>query len=66
MLTFTDLACTSFKIESSFYYLRGSYAYFEIINASRGTFSLSVDDVVLDGYRFDRDNRQLSASIKAK
>ena len=42
------------------------YAYFEIMDARRGTNTLSVDDVTLDGFRFDRDNSVLSASIKVK
>jgi hypothetical protein len=42
------------------------YAYFEIIGAARGTHTLTVEDVVLDGYEFDRDNSVLSGSIKVK
>ncbi len=42
------------------------YAYFEIKNASRGTYTLIIDDVVLDDHRFDRENSILSASIKVK
>jgi hypothetical protein len=41
-------------------------AYFEIVDVSRGSFNLTVDNVVLDGYRFDRENSTLSASIKVK
>lgn len=42
------------------------YAYFEINNARRGTYTLIVDDVVLEDHRFDRDNSVLSASITVK
>lgn len=42
------------------------YAYFEASNTSRGTYTLTIDDVVLDGYRFDRNDGVLSASIIAK
>lgn len=41
-------------------------AYFEILDAPRGTLTLRIDDVVLDGYRFDRDNSVLSASTTVK
>jgi hypothetical protein len=42
------------------------YAYFEIINAPRGNYTLTVEDVVLEDYRFDSDKSVLSASIKVK
>jgi hypothetical protein len=42
------------------------YAYFEILDAPRGLLTLRVDDVALDGYRFDRTNSVLSASTKVK
>ena len=42
------------------------YAYFELLGAPRGAYTLIVDDVVLDGYRFDRENSVLSASVKIK
>lgn len=42
------------------------YATFEIYDAGRGTWTLTVDDVVLDGYQFDRDASVLSASIRFK
>ncbi len=42
------------------------YAYFEIIGAPRGTYTLTVEDVVLDGYEFDRDNSVLIKSITVK
>lgn len=32
------------------------YAYFELLGVPRGTYTLIVDDVVLDGYSFDREN----------
>jgi hypothetical protein len=41
-------------------------AYFEILDAPRGTFTLRVDDVVLEGYQFDRANSVLSASTLVK
>jgi hypothetical protein len=42
------------------------YAYFELNDARRGTWILTVDDVLLDGHPFDRANSLLSASIKVK
>jgi len=42
------------------------YAYFEVNDAARGTYTLSVDDVVLDDRRFDSANSVLSASIRVK
>jgi len=42
------------------------YAYFEILDAPRGPLTLRVNDVVLDGYRFDRANSVLSASTSIK
>jgi hypothetical protein len=42
------------------------YAYFEIDNAARGSYTLRVDDVVLDGHTFDRDNSVLSTSTNVK
>jgi hypothetical protein len=44
----------------------GSFAYFVINVSRRGTYTLIIDDIVLDGYRFDRDNSLLSASSKVK
>lgn len=41
-------------------------AYFEIIDVPRGTYSLSIDDVVLDGYVFDRSNSILNKSIRIR
>jgi hypothetical protein len=45
---------------------RSGTAFFEILDAPRGTLTLRVDDVVLDGYQFNRDNSVLSASTKGK
>lgn len=42
------------------------YAYFEILDAPRGVLTLTIDDVVLDGYTFNRDNSVLSASATVK
>ncbi|MEJ2265823.1 MAG: hypothetical protein P8X95_20450 [Anaerolineales bacterium] len=42
------------------------YAYFEILDAPRGTLTLRVDNVVLDGYQFDRSGSVLSASTTVK
>jgi hypothetical protein len=42
------------------------YAYFEVNDAARGSYTLTIDDVVLDGHRFDRDNSVLSASTRVK
>lgn len=39
------------------------YAYFKLDKARRGTYTLTIKDVTLDGYRFDKDNSLLSASI---
>jgi hypothetical protein len=41
-------------------------AYFEINQARRGIYTLTIEDVVLDDFRFDRDSSVLSASIKVK
>jgi hypothetical protein len=41
-------------------------AYFEIINVPRGTYTLNVDDVVLEGHVFDRNNSVLSESVNVK
>jgi hypothetical protein len=41
-------------------------AYFEINEARRGTYTLTVDDVLLDDHQFDRDSSVLSASIRVK
>ena len=41
-------------------------AYFEIIDVPRGAYTLTVDDVVLEGHVFDRANSVLSASINVK
>ncbi len=37
------------------------YAYFELHNVPKGALTLRVDDVILEGYRFDRENSVLSA-----
>jgi hypothetical protein len=42
------------------------YAYFEILQAERGTYSLRIDDVVLDAHRFDLDNSVLEASVTVR
>ena len=42
------------------------YAYFEARNAGRGTYTLTVDDVVLANHLFDAGNSILSASIAVK
>jgi hypothetical protein len=42
------------------------YAYFEILDAPRGVLTLRIDDVVFDGYTFNRDNSVLSASATVK
>jgi hypothetical protein len=42
------------------------YAYFELPKARRGTYTLVIEDVVLDGYRFDAQNSVLSATISVK
>ncbi|MHC4146763.1 MAG: hypothetical protein ACYS8I_10595 [Planctomycetota bacterium] len=42
------------------------YAYFEILNAARGTYTLRIDDVILSEHRFDLDNSVLDADITVK
>jgi hypothetical protein len=42
------------------------YAYFEILDAGKGTYTLIVDDVVLADHRFDRASSVLSESISIK
>lgn len=42
------------------------YAYFEIVGGARGTYRLTIDDVALDGHRFDRDNSVLTASLTVR
>ena len=42
------------------------YAYFELLGVPRGSYTLIVDDVVLDGYRFDQANSVLVDSIRVK
>lgn len=44
----------------------GSFAYFSIDVPSRGMYTLHIEDIVLDGYRFDAENSMLSESIKIK
>jgi hypothetical protein len=41
-------------------------AYFEIIDVPRGTYTLSIEDVALEGYEFDRVNSVLSESIRVR
>jgi len=42
------------------------YAYFELINIPRGTYELSIEDIILEEHRFDKDKSTLSASVKVK
>jgi hypothetical protein len=42
------------------------YAYFKVRKAARGTYTLTVDDVVLTNHRFDAANSVLSANIAVK
>jgi hypothetical protein len=44
----------------------GSFAYFTIDVPSRGTYTLRIEDILLDGYRFDAENSLLRGSIKIK
>lgn len=55
---------SSHKVESTT--SLSGYAYFEILNAQRGTYTLTVEDVELEDYRFDSDKSTLNASIKVK
>jgi hypothetical protein len=45
---------------------RTGYAYFEILDAPRGILTLRINDVVLDGYQFDRASSVISASTMVK
>lgn len=42
------------------------YAYFEVLHPKKGTYTLTVDNVVLDEHRFDKENSVLSESIHVK
>lgn len=42
------------------------FAYFEILRAARGTYTLRIDEVELVEHRFDRDNSVLDANITVK
>jgi hypothetical protein len=42
------------------------YAFFELYDARNGTWTLTVDDVILEGHPFDRQNSQLSVSFRVK
>jgi hypothetical protein len=44
----------------------GRFATFSIEVPSRGTYSLRIDDIVLEDYRFVPEDSVLSASIKVK
>lgn len=48
---------------SSHYTSEGGYEVYAVINPRRGTYTLTVDDIVLDGFALDRDASVLSASI---
>jgi hypothetical protein len=41
-------------------------AYFEINDVPRGTYTLTVEDVVLEDHRFASENSVLSASVNVK
>jgi hypothetical protein len=45
---------------------QSGFAYFEINGIPRGTYILTVEDVVLEGHRFDSENSVLSASVEVK
>jgi len=42
------------------------YAYFEIVGVPRGDYTITVEDVVLDEFTFDRENSVLNSSIYVK
>jgi len=42
------------------------YAFFELGDARNGTWTLTIDDVLLDGHPLDRDNSVLSVTFKAQ
>ena len=42
------------------------YEFFEISDAQQGTWTFTVNDIVLDGYQFDRGGSLLSAGIRVK
>ncbi len=74
----TTLAASGADVNATWTYPDGSthpvqstasgsgYAYFEVNDAARGNYTLTIDDVVLDGYRFDTANSVLSATITVK
>jgi hypothetical protein len=43
-----------------------SFAYFQINNARRGNYTLTITDVVLEDHRFDSENSVLTGSVYAK
>ena len=42
------------------------YAYYEISRVDRGVYTLRIDDVVLDGHRFDLEGSVLEATVIVK
>jgi hypothetical protein len=42
------------------------WAWFQLTGVKGGHYTLTVDDVALDGYRFDLENSVLSSTIRAK
>lgn len=52
--SYTDLTSTT------------GYAFFQIYDAIQGNWTFTVDDVALEGHPFDRQNSQLSTSIKVR
>jgi len=42
------------------------YAHLEIVGGPRGTYTFTIEDVVLEGYAFDGENSVLSANIDVK
>lgn len=44
----------------------GGFVSFALTGGDRGVYVLSVDEVVLEGYEFDRDGSTLSASLRVK
>lgn len=51
---------------SSRFTSEGGYATDGIVNARRGTYTYTVDDVIRDGYVLDRSSSQLSASVMVR
>lgn len=54
------------ETSSSHFTSEGGYEVFAVVNARRGTFTFTVDDIVRDGFMLDREASVLSASVTAR